>query len=256
MSVHDEGEYGRGGSRIPSDLAVMKRSAHQKDAAAERPKAERVYRYLRNRIRELELPPGARVEKNEIAQQCGVSRAPVSEAIARLAADGLVDVFPQSGSFVAPIRAQDIRESMMIRMGLEVEAVALVTAIATPALFARLDANLAGQASAVRAGNMQRLDDLDEDFHAIILGELKVKRVQRLVEAARAVLDRPRFQALPAEGRPKATLNEHRRIVDAMRTRDPAFAAAAMCVHLARVLRAIEGHSPSQGAVDQADHRP
>src|SRR5436190_1125461 len=73
--------------------------------APDRSKAERVYRELRRRIRELALPPGAPIRKEEIALEMGVSRAPVSEAIARLADEALVDVFPQHGSFVAPIRA-------------------------------------------------------------------------------------------------------------------------------------------------------
>ena len=67
-------------------------------------KAERVYEHLRRGIRELTLPPGAPLRKEELALELGVSRAPVSEAIARLAEEGLVEVFPQHGSFVAPKR--------------------------------------------------------------------------------------------------------------------------------------------------------
>src|ERR1700759_5220520 len=90
-------------------------------------KAERVYEHLRRRIRELTLPPGAPLRKEEIALALGVSRAPVSEAIARLADEALVDVSPQHGSFVAPIRAADVRESLFIRTALEVEAIRRVT---------------------------------------------------------------------------------------------------------------------------------
>src|SRR5258708_30187899 len=88
----------------------------------DRSKCDRVYGDLRRRIRELALPPGAPLRKEEIAVSLGVSRAPVSEAIARLADEGLVDVFPQHGSFVAPIRAADVRESLFIRTALETEA--------------------------------------------------------------------------------------------------------------------------------------
>ena len=92
-------------------------------------KAERVYNNLRRRIRELSLPPGTSLRKEDIAAALGVSRAPVSEAITRLADEALVDVFPQHGSFVAPIRAQDVRESLFIRTALEVEAIRRVTMI-------------------------------------------------------------------------------------------------------------------------------
>jgi DNA-binding GntR family transcriptional regulator len=216
--------------------------------SSEHSKAERVYRELRHRIRGLELQPGSRLQKNEIAVEFKVSRAPVSEAIARLAEEGLVDVYPQSGSFVAPIRSEDVREALLIRTGLEVEAVRRVTQMADTQLLQRLDENLEAQSAAVRDNDMGLLDDLDEAFHGIIIGALKSPRAQRLLESARALLDRPRFHALPEDGRPYATVSEHRRIADAIRTGDPELAGAAMRVHIAMVARAIERDSAEGGA--------
>ena len=210
------------------------------DTSTDRSKAERVHRELRRRIRELELQPGLRLHKNEIALEFGVSRAPVSEAIAWLAEEGLVDVYPQSGSFVSPIRPEDVREALLIRTGLEVEAVRRVTQMADAGLLQRLDENLEAQAAAVRAKDMALLDDLDESFHAIIIAAINSPRSQRLLDSARALLDRPRFHALPEGGRPHATVAEHRRIADAIRTGDAELAGAAMRVHIAMVERAIE----------------
>ena len=210
------------------------------DTSTDRSKAERVHRELRRRIRELELQPGLRLHKNEIALEFGVSRAPVSEAIAWLAEEGLVDVYPQSGSFVSPIRPEDVREALLIRTGLEVEAVRRVTQMADAGLLQRLDENLEAQAAAVRAKDMALLDDLDESFHAIIIAAINSPRSQRLLDSARALLDRPRFHALPEGGRPHATIAEHRRIADAIRTGDAELAGAAMRVHIAMVARAIE----------------
>lgn len=210
------------------------------DTSTDRSKAERVHRELRRRIRELELQPGSRLHKNEIALEFGVSRAPVSEAIAWLAEEGLVDVYPQSGSFVSPIRPEDVREALLIRTGLEVEAVRRVTQMADAGLLQRLDENLEAQTAAVRANDMALLDDLDEGFHAIIIAAINSPRSQRLLDSARALLDRPRFHALPEGGRPHATVAEHRRIADAIRTGDAELAGAAMRVHIAMVARAIE----------------
>ena len=120
--------------------------------------------------------PGSQLRKNEIAIEYGVSRAPVNEAIARLADEGLVDVFPQSGSFVAPIRPEDIRESLLIRTGLEVEVVRRAAQLADRDLLGQLDKNLEAQAAAVGANDMVRLDDLDEAFHATILLAVKLAR--------------------------------------------------------------------------------
>jgi DNA-binding GntR family transcriptional regulator len=203
-------------------------------------KAERVYRELRRRIRELALPPGAPLRKEEIALEMGVSRAPVSEAIARLADEALVDVFPQHGSFVAPIRAEDVRESLFIRTALEVEAIRRVTQLADAALLAQLEENLVAQAGALQDADLVTFYDLDEALHAQIFAGLKAPRALRLLDAARAPLDRPRRLGLPEPGRPEATFAEHRRMVDAIASGDPEFAAAAMRAHLAQVARSVE----------------
>src|SRR5208282_3843545 len=107
------------------------------------------YGHLRRRIRELALPPGASLRKEEIALELGVSRAPVSEAIARLAEEGLVEVFPQHGSFVAPIRAAEVRDALFIRTALETEAMRRLAPAADAELMARLDANIDSQSQAL-----------------------------------------------------------------------------------------------------------
>jgi DNA-binding GntR family transcriptional regulator len=212
------------------------------ETPVEESKSQRVYNHLRRRIRDLEIPPGTALRKNEIALECGVSRAPVSEAIARLSAEGLVDVYPQSGSFVSPIRPEDIRESMFIRTALEVEAVRRVTRIADEGLLKRLEANIREQEKALSQNRLDAAlyDDLDEAMHAEIIAALHSSRAQHLLEAARVMLDRPRFLALPEDHRPEDTYEEHRRIVDAIRTGDPELAAAAMRLHLTKVASAIE----------------
>jgi DNA-binding GntR family transcriptional regulator len=212
------------------------------EATSDLSKSERVYNFLRRKIRELEIPPGTALRKNEIALECGVSRAPVSEAIARLASEGLVDVLAQNGSFVSPIRPPDIREALFIRTALEVEAIKKVTRDADQGMLDRLEQNIREQEQALSEDELDlvRFDDLDEAFHATIIAAIHSHRTQHLLDAARALLDRPRFLALPERHRPEDTLNEHSRILDAIRTGDAELAGAAMRVHLNRVSDAIE----------------
>jgi GntR family transcriptional regulator, rspAB operon transcriptional repressor len=203
-------------------------------------KADRVYGLLRRRIRELALPPGAPLRKEEIALELGVSKAPVSEAIARLADEGLVEVFPQHGSFVAPIRPAAVRESLFVRTGLETEAMRRLAPAVDAGLMARLDDNLSRQAAMLAACDLAGFHDLDEALHAMLFAAVGSPRTPRLLDAARAPVDRMRRLALPEPGRPEATLAEHRRLVEALRTGDAEFAAAAMRVHLTMVARSIE----------------
>lgn len=204
------------------------------------PKTDRVYLTLRRRIRDLELKPGAPLRKEDIAAEFGVSRAPVSEAIARLAEEGLVEVFPQHGSFVSEIRAADVREGLFIRTGLEVEACRRAAGLRSPELCQSLTANLAGQEEALNAGDLPRFYDLDEALHELIFGALGHTRVARFLDSARAPLDRMRRLVLPKGERPQATLREHRWVVEAILTGDPELAAAAMRAHLNTVSEAVE----------------
>jgi DNA-binding GntR family transcriptional regulator len=228
----------RGKSRKARSASPAKPTAAE--LRDEQSKTDRVYSDLRRRIRELELTPGVRLDKNEIAIEYGVSRAPVSEAIARLAAEGLVEVFPQSGSFVTAIRIEDVRENLLIRTGLEIEVARRAAQMADADLLRRLDENLDAQVAAVKKGELARLDDLDAEFHTLVVGAVKSPQTERLIDRTRAILDRPRFHTLPEHGRPMDTVAEHRRIVDAIRTRDPELAGAAMRVHLTMVAQAIE----------------
>jgi len=212
-------------------------------------KTDRVYEVLRRRIRELALVPGAPLRKEEIALELGVSRAPVSDAISRLAEEGLIDVFPQHGSFVALIRSSDVRESLFVRTALEVEAMRRLAPVANPQTLAVLDANIAAQVDALAKGNLEHFYDLDEALHAAMFGAIETPRALRLLEAARAPLDRVRRLALPDQGRPEQTLAEHRALVEAIRSGDGEYAAAAMRAHLTMVGRAIELKLPEIEAI-------
>src|SRR5688572_13966858 len=77
---------------------------------------------IRDAIVQLEWPPGAFIDKAALCERLGVSRFPVSEALGRLAAEGLVEILPQRGTLVARIRLADVREAMFIRRALEADA--------------------------------------------------------------------------------------------------------------------------------------
>jgi DNA-binding GntR family transcriptional regulator len=76
-----------------------------------RPAAEQVYRRLREAIIACRLEPNEAISENRLCGMFKVSRSPVRTAITRLAEDGLIDIFPQRGTFVAPIKLQQVREA-------------------------------------------------------------------------------------------------------------------------------------------------
>src|SRR3954451_17309728 len=98
----------------------------------------RVVEAPREAIATLELRPGAALDKTAICERLGLSRFPVSEALTRLQAEGLVEIQPQRGSIVSLIRLVDARENMFVRRAFEVEAVRSLAPVASNALFATL----------------------------------------------------------------------------------------------------------------------
>ena len=83
---------------------------------------------LRRAIVTLELKPGEILDKGAICERLGVSRFPVSEALARLQAEGLVEIMPQRGSMVSRVKIADVVEYMLIRKALESEAIRVLIA--------------------------------------------------------------------------------------------------------------------------------
>jgi len=113
----------------------------------------RIVDVLRNAIVMHAFEPGAPLDKAKLCEKLGVSRFPVSEALARLKAEGLVDIQPQRGTTVSLIRLSDVRENMFLRKALEVEAVKSLAGTIDDAVLDRLNDNLAAQKQVATDGD-------------------------------------------------------------------------------------------------------
>jgi DNA-binding GntR family transcriptional regulator len=195
---------------------------------------ERVERALRAAIVGLDFAPGEFIDKGAVCGRLGVSRFPVSEALGRLAAEGLVEVLPQRGTRAARIRLNEVREAMMIRRALEA-MVAETAALRLPSeAVAELKDNLEAQAAAAAEGDRSRFHALDLAFHEILVTRLDLPRVAAVIEASRANIDRVR-RLLASPRRHALTLKEHRALFAAIKARDPVRARLAMEAHLDEV---------------------
>lgn len=209
---------------------------------------ERIVEALRESIVTLELAPGAVLDKSALTARFGVSRFPVSEALNRLKAEGLVDIRPQSGSTVSLIRLGDVRENMLLRRALEAEIVALLAERGDAALLTELERNLRYQKTAFEAGDRPGFYRLDLEFHDLLISAAGYPRVRATVESARLGLDRVR-RLLASPRRHAVTYEEHRRIVATIAAGDPVAARAAMVDHLDAVMVELEAFSESRPEV-------
>jgi DNA-binding GntR family transcriptional regulator len=189
---------------------------------------------LRRAIVTLELAPGELLDKGLICERLGVSRFPVSEALSRLQAEGLVEIMPQRGSMVSRVRIGDVVEYMLIRRALEAEAVRVIVTRRTPELIEALEENLAAQARAARKGDRETFHSHDLEFHDMLFEAMRFEKIRAVIEQARANLDRARRLILDPR-RLSLTHAEHKAIADAIAAGDADAAAAAMRHHIDKV---------------------
>jgi DNA-binding GntR family transcriptional regulator len=202
--------------------------------------ARRVYLDLRQRILDTVLLPGVRINEKQLAEELGTSRTPVHEAVQRLAEEGLIEVLPRVGTFVARIPLDALDDAMLVRSALEGAIVEKATHSATPKDVAGLRAILAAQAASIANDDLRAFHRTDEDFHAALAGLAGHPGVWPLVSQARSQIDRYRQLALPLAGRANEVLAEHAAVVEAIAAGDAAAAVSAMRSHLAGVLPTLD----------------
>lgn len=202
--------------------------------------AQRVYQSLKEAILDLAYRPGEILRKGEICDHLGVSRSPVSEAMARLAAEGLVDVVPQAGSFVARLSMEEVREGAFLREALELAAVEQVARTITEEQLVQLRRNLRLQEAHAADGDSRGFHEADAAMHETILSFTGHRRLAGLSQTAWVHVNRARRLVLPHPGRIGQTIEEHRAILSALEAHDPEAARAAVRHHLRQLLTFIE----------------
>ncbi len=200
----------------------------------------RVYLTLRHAILSLGYKPGEILRKPEICAELGVSRSPVSDAVARLASEGLVDVIPQAGTYVARFSMAEIREGAFLREAIEVAAIEQVAQAITEAQLVVLRRNLVVQAALLADGDFAGFYKVDSEMHALLLSFTGYRKLALVSETAWAHVNRARQLVLPVPGRVAATLCEHKAILAALEARDPDAARRAVRAHLRQLVRYLE----------------
>ncbi|WP_416409666.1 GntR family transcriptional regulator [Agrobacterium rosae] len=202
--------------------------------------ADMIYKELHLRIVSMQLKPNDQLSEKELLLQFGVSRTPLREAILRLADDGLLTIYPQSGTFVSPIPVRLLQESILIRKALETVIVEAATLRVSDSDIEALDFNLAETVQADSSEDLELFHRLDGEFHKLIGRVSGLETVMGMIEHVQGHINRYRLLTLPQEGRLKRVIHEHRLVRDAMCARDPAAAGQAMAFHIGQMLMEVE----------------
>ena len=216
-------------------LPGIRRSGRPRTATA----SAKIYADLRAELISLQRRPGEVISEAEIALCYGVSRTPVREAILKLADDGLVEIFPQSGIYVSRIPIAALPEAILVRKALEETTARLAAERATPSQILALHSIVERQREADVAKDSEAFHQADERFHASIAEVAGHPGIWTLIQQVKLHVDRYRRLTLPQAGRIGDAIVEHAAILAAIEARDPARARIAMESHLERLLRDI-----------------
>jgi DNA-binding GntR family transcriptional regulator len=196
---------------------------------------ESAYAAIRDAIVRGELAPGASVRDAELAARLGLSRAPVRDALSRLADEGLVETKPQSYTRVTPLDPRDVRDAAaVVRAMHELAARAAVPRLG-PGDVAAMRAANRSFAAAVRAGQVDAALAADDELHGVLVRVAANRAAAATIERYTPLIRRlERLRFAPASGGRSAAL--HDELIGACAAGDAEAAAGVT----ARIWRSLE----------------
>lgn len=201
---------------------------------------DKAYAAIKEAILSLKLQPGQSLVEEELAQQLGISKTPVREALHELEREGFVVRNRFRGVYVAEISFRDVREIFEIRAVLEGLAVRLAVPTLTPADLAHSRKLLEDAMQALETGDAELCSRLGKQFHDSIIRKADNGRLHATLNHLEDHLWRFRSLSDQVAGRLAKSQIEHRRILEALEQHDPYLAEQRMREHLHSVLQDLE----------------
>ena len=204
------------------------------------PMATQAHAWIKRAILTLKFKPNEALSEKELSRMLGVSRTPVREALIKLADEGLVDIKPQSGTYVSPIRVAEVVEAQFIREVLETAVVGRAAASAEASLRKSLRVNLQAQQAAIADGDLAEFIKLDEAFHHSFSDSCNLPRAWRVIQNVKGQLDRVRYLSLPHPGHVGQLYAQHKAIAESVFAGQADVAMEHMRHHLREVFKSID----------------
>ena len=187
---------------------------------------------LRQRIFNHELTPGDWIDEQKLAEEYGISRTPLREALKVLAAEGLVDLKPRRGCYVTEISHQDIDDIFPLMAMLEGRCAFIAAQLATAGDIRGLKAIHEKLESAAKDSRIDAFFEANQEFHRRIQELTNNRWLLSVIQDLRKVLKLSRLHSLSLEGRLQQSLEEHRIIMAAFEAGDAEKAEKSMHDHL------------------------
>jgi DNA-binding GntR family transcriptional regulator len=196
---------------------------------------EKVYSTIKKRILKFELKPGEKIFETEIANDLGVSRTPLREALNKLEQEGLIKTLPNKGYFVSNISATEIEELYEIREALEVLAIRTAVKNSRKEDWIRLEQNLLGQ-TRDKGKDSEKLHGQTfkeaHEFHQEIARISGNETLQQMLNTVSERINRFQWMNLFLMDRARSSRNEHVEIVKLLKQGKVEEAVAAEQIHI------------------------
>lgn len=202
-------------------------SVQRLEAPRRRNLAEDVADHIRDGILTGQLRPGTRIDQDAIAEQLGVSRLPVREALIALDQEGLIRTIPRRGSYVQQLHRDDIADHYQLFGSVAGLAAARAVTRIDDAQLAELEAVNAEMA---KTADPQELERLNFEFHRIVNQAADSRRISSVLRLLTRSLPSHYFEFVPEW--PEQAQDQHAEIIEAFRRRDADAAQRAMERHL------------------------
>ncbi len=204
-----------------------------------KPLREIVFEHLREAIIKGVLKPGERLMEMQLAEEMGVSRTPVREAIRKLELEGLVIMVPRRGAYVSDLSIKDVAETFEIRGALEAMAAGLAAERINDDELEEIERILVKISESIEKNDIKAVIEHDESFHAILYKASHNDRLVQIISNLREHIQRFRSTSLTAPGRLKAVLFEHRQIAEAISERNAELAQRLAQEHIENAENAL-----------------
>lgn len=181
-----------------------------------KPLRDVVVESIRQAIISGQFPPGMRLMELQLAEEKGVSRTPVREAIRKMELEGLVVMIPRRGAYVADISIKDINEVYEVRTALDVLSAGLAAERIDKSEIQEMRELLAEEAALVEARDYPKIIDNDTAFHDVIYRASGNTRCMNIISNLREQITAIRGRSMPYPGRVEIMLKEHRAIFGAI----------------------------------------
>ena len=204
-----------------------------------RPLYEDVADRLRDQIFAKQLAPGSWLDEQSLAEQFGISRTPMREAIKALASEGLVTIKMRRGAYVTEVNRSDLEQIFTVLSLLEGQAAKEAALKATEDELNLLDHLHHRLETAAADRDIEQFFEINGKFHELIQQIAGNRWMNGVIDDLRKVLKLHRKDSLTSTGRLQNSLVEHREILRAILKRDDLAAEAAMRKHFANGLEAL-----------------